>query len=67
MLKCPLKITNCYIENRLVVVKGKWGGSGMGWESEVNRCKLLHLEWISNEVLLFGTGNYIQSLGIDGK
>ena len=25
----------------------------------------LHLEWISNEVLLYRTGNYAQSLGID--
>ena len=35
----------------------------------VNRCKLFHLEWISNEVPLCSTGNYIQSLGIerDGK
>ena len=29
------------------------------------RCKLLHLEWLGNEVLLYSTGNYIQSLGID--
>ena len=29
----------------------------------VDRCKLFHLEWISNEVLLYSTGNYIQSLG----
>ena len=26
---------------------------------------LLHLEWISNEVLLYSTGNYDQSLGIE--
>ena len=25
----------------------------------------LHLEWISNEVLLVSTGHYIQSLGIE--
>ena len=24
----------------------------------------IYLEWISNEVLLYGTGNYIQSLGV---
>ena len=29
------------------------------------RCKLLHLEWISNEILLSNTGNYNQSPGID--
>ena len=27
--------------------------------------RLLHLEWISNEVLLYSPGNYIQSLGTD--
>ena len=38
------------------------GRSGIDWEFEVSRCKLLHLEWISNGVLLYSTGNYIQSL-----
>ena len=38
------------LENRLVVAKGDEGGSGMDWESGVNRCKLLHLEWISNKI-----------------
>ena len=33
--------------------------SGMHWKFGVNRCKLLHLEWISNEILLCSTGNYI--------
>jgi len=43
-------------------------GEGVGWmdgEFGVSRCKLLHVEWISNEVLLYSTGNYIQSLEID--
>ena len=31
-------------------------------EFGLGRCKLLHLEWIGNEVLLYSTGNYIQSL-----
>ena len=35
------------------------GGSGIDWEFGVNRCKLLHLEWISNEILLYSTGNHI--------
>ena len=38
------------------------GGSGMDWEFGVSRCKLFHLEWISNEVLLYSTGDYIQSV-----
>ena len=32
--------------------QGGQGGSGMDWEFGVNRCKLLPLEWISNESLL---------------
>ena len=40
-------------------------GSKMTWGFGVGRCKLLHLEWISNGFLLISTGNYIQSLGID--
>ena len=34
----------------------------MDWEIGISRCKLLHLEWMSNDVLLYSTGNYIQSL-----
>ena len=48
------------LENRLVLgCQGGEEGSGMDWESEVNRCKVSHLEWISNEILLYGTGNNI--------
>ena len=39
--------------------QGGGGRSGMNWASGVNRCKLLHLEWISNEILLYSTGDYI--------
>ena len=45
--------------------KGEKEGSGMDREFGVGKYKLLHLEWMSNEVLLYSTGNYIQSLGID--
>ena len=41
------------------------GESGIDWEFGVSRSKLLHLEWISIEVLLYNTGNYMQSLGIE--
>ena len=53
--------------NRLVVVKGVigwWGqkgGGGMDWAFGVTSCKLLHLEGINNQVLLYITRNYIQS------
>ena len=53
------------IEIRLVVAKGEGGGTGMDWDFGVGRCKLLYLEWINNKVLLYSTGNYIQSLGIN--
>ena len=54
------------IKNRLVVAKeGRGWRNGMDGDSGVNRCKLLHLEWISNEVQLYSTGNCTQFLGID--
>ena len=40
-------------------------GGGMNWEFGVSRCKLLHIEWINNKVLLYNTGNYIQYPGIN--
>ena len=48
-----------------------WGcqGEGTGREMDrefgVSRCKFLHLEWISNEVLLYSSGNYIRGLEMD--
>ena len=36
------------------------GGAGRGLEFGVSRSKPLHIEWISNQVLLYSTGNYIQ-------
>ena len=50
---------------RTVAGMGGGGWRGMDWEFGVNRCKLLHLESISNEVLLYSTGNCIPSPGID--
>ena len=44
------------LENKLEVAKGE--GEEVGWIG-VNRCKLLPLEWISNEILLGSTGNYV--------
>ena len=31
----------------------------MDWELGVNKYKLLPLKWISNEILLCSTGNYV--------
>ena len=39
----------------------------MDWEFGAGRCKLLHLEWINNKVLLYSTGDYIQSPGINNN
>ena len=48
--------TNSQIENTL----GLLGVRGWdGWEFGVSRCELLLLEWISNEIPLYSTGNYI--------
>ena len=49
------------MENRLVVAK-RGGRSRIDREFGFSRCKLLNLEWIGNEVLLYSTGNYLQSL-----
>ena len=45
--------------------QGGGGGSGMDLDLGVSRCKLLHLEWVNNKVLLYSTGNYSQSPGTD--
>ena len=37
------------------------------WEVRVSRYKLLHIEWINNEVLQYSTENYIQCPGINRK
>ena len=39
--------------------RGGGGEGGMYREFGISRCKLLHLEWISNEVLLYNTENCI--------
>jgi len=49
----------------IISCQGGGGGSGMDGEFGVGKSKLLYLEWISNEVLLYSTENYIQSLGTD--
>ena len=56
------------MRNRLVIAKVE-GGEVVRWtidrECGLSRCKLLHLEWINSEVLLYSTENSIQSLGTD--
>jgi len=58
-MKLSTEKTIMDLENRLVVAEAEGGGSGMDWEFGANRCKLLPLERISNEILLYSTGNSI--------
>ena len=39
---------------------GRGGRRGMDWEFGLSRCKLFHLEWTNNKVLMYNTGNYSQ-------
>ena len=47
------------LEEQTCGCQGEGGRSGVDWEFGVSRCKLLHFEWMSNEILLYSTGNYI--------
>ena len=51
---------SCSIENGLEIAKEEGFGGGMEWEAGVGRCKLLHIEWTNNKVLLYSKGNYFQ-------
>ena len=42
--------------------QGGRGGSGMVWEFEIGKFKLLHLERIGNEILLYNTGTITSHL-----
>ena len=48
-----------------MVAMGEQEGSGMDREFGVGRYKLLKLSWISSGVLLYSTGYYVQSLGLE--
>ena len=55
--------THTHTENRSIRSEVLCGSKeevwrGMDWESGINRCKLFHLEWVSNKILLYSTGNY---------
>ena len=40
--------------------RGRGAGGRMDWEFGISKCKPLYTGWISNKVLLYSTGNYIQ-------
>ena len=51
------------IEGRFVFASVEGGEKGSDGKFGVGRCRLLHLEWMGDGVLLYSTGNCIQSLG----
>ena len=51
------------MEDRLVFASGEVGEGGDNREFGVGRCRPLCLEQMGDEVLLYNTGNCIQSLG----
>ena len=52
------------MENSLVVANREWIVEGRDWEVGVSRCRLLHIEWTNNKVLLCSPGDYIQYPGV---
>ena len=57
-----------YLQNRsrlTDITKGDEGEGGMNADFGVGRFKQLHLEWMSNEVLLYSTRTYTQYLEIE--
>ena len=51
-------------KKKIVFARGKGEESGMDWVLGVGRWKQLHLEWISDVVLLYSTENYFQFLAL---
>ena len=47
-----------------MVAKGR-GGGGTDREFGMSKCKPVYIDWISNKVLPYSTGNYIQYPGIN--
>ena len=48
------------VENRFVVPKGGLREGGMGWEFGVSKCKLFHVGWINDKILLCSIRNRVQ-------
>ena len=46
-----------------MVAKGEEGGSGMGGEFGVSKCKLLYLEWIAMRSYFVAQGTISKLLG----
>ena len=61
-MKCAgeMKIKKRKTKQSQAIAKGEGSRRGKDWEFGTSRCKLLHIEWMNNKVLLYSTGNYIQ-------
>ena len=55
--------THTDIEKRLVVVSGERSAGGKDWECGINRCKLVCIGWINNDVVLYGQRTVVNILG----
>ena len=55
-----MKQTHRHKEQTCGCQGGGRGEGGIDCEFGVSICKLLHIEWINNKVLLYSTGNCIQ-------
>ena len=55
-----MKQTHRHKEQTCGCQGGGRGEGGIDCEFGVSICKLLHIEWINNKVLLYRTGNYTQ-------
>ena len=51
------------MEDRPAAAIGEGGWSGRDGEFGPSRCKLLHLEWVDNKILLYSPGTCVQSGG----
>ena len=47
-----LQVFPCGVQASEGVPKRILLGGGMDWEFDFSRCKLFHIEWVSNKVLL---------------
>ena len=51
--------------SRLVVARREEGEKGMDGEFGVDRCQLLHFKQLGKRILLYSTGNCVQSLELE--
>ena len=60
-INLPMKQNQAHRGREQTLVTEQGCGRGMNWELGISRCKLLYIEWINSKILLYSTGNYLQS------